>query len=138
MSLCVADCLVCRLESSCIPDCHPQSVTNTKCCIDTVISPDDGHTVARNMYRSEIHILSRILHLAGFICKKKSYLVWAEYLLTDPGVSGKQTPRPSECEVVLFIFKNLLLHYRKHSASLTEISGVMIRKIVAFCCFVNN
>jgi hypothetical protein len=25
------------------------TVTNTKCRIDTVISPDDGHTVARNM-----------------------------------------------------------------------------------------
>jgi len=24
-------------------------VTNTKCRIDTVISPDDGHIVARNM-----------------------------------------------------------------------------------------
>jgi len=24
-------------------------VTNTKCRIDTVISPDDGHVVARNM-----------------------------------------------------------------------------------------
>ena len=37
--------------------------------IDTVISPDDGHMVARNMYRREIKILSRIVHLVGFICK---------------------------------------------------------------------
>ena len=28
---------------------YPHRVTNTKCRIDTVISPDDGHTVARNM-----------------------------------------------------------------------------------------
>jgi hypothetical protein len=33
----------------CIPDSHPHRVTNTKCRIDTVISPDDGHIVARNM-----------------------------------------------------------------------------------------
>jgi len=33
----------------CIPDSHPHSVTNTKCRIDTVISPDDGHMVGRNM-----------------------------------------------------------------------------------------
>jgi len=29
----------------CIPDSHPYRVTNTKCRIDTVISPDDGHIV---------------------------------------------------------------------------------------------
>jgi len=30
--------------------CHPaHRVTNTKCRIDTVNSPDDGHIVARNM-----------------------------------------------------------------------------------------
>jgi len=28
---------------------HPHKVPNTKCRIYTVISPDDGHTVARNM-----------------------------------------------------------------------------------------
>ena len=33
----------------CIPDSHPHTVTSTKCRIDTVISRDDGHTVARNM-----------------------------------------------------------------------------------------
>ena len=33
----------------CIPDTHPHRVTNTKCRIDTVISPDDGHIVVRNM-----------------------------------------------------------------------------------------
>jgi len=35
--------------AECIPDSHPHRVTNTKCRIDTVFSPDDGHTVARNM-----------------------------------------------------------------------------------------
>jgi len=29
-----------------IPDIH--TVTNTKCIINTVVPPDDGHTVARN------------------------------------------------------------------------------------------
>ena len=38
------DCLVCRV----IPDSHPHRVANTKCRIDTVVSPDDGHIVARN------------------------------------------------------------------------------------------
>jgi len=34
-----------------------------------VISPDDGHIVARNMYRKEINILRKIVHQVGFICK---------------------------------------------------------------------
>ena len=37
------------LQGSTLPTSHPYRVTNTKCRIDTVISPDDGHTVARNM-----------------------------------------------------------------------------------------
>ena len=44
LSLCVDDCLVHR-----VPDSHLHRVTNTKCHIDTVISPDDGHIVVRNM-----------------------------------------------------------------------------------------
>jgi len=53
-------------EASRIPDSHPHRLTNTKCRIDTVISPDDGHIVARNMYRKEINIISKIVHHAGF------------------------------------------------------------------------
>jgi len=41
-----------------------------QCRIDTVISPDDGHMVARNIQRREINILSTVVHLVGFICKK--------------------------------------------------------------------
>jgi hypothetical protein len=33
----------------CISDSHPHRITSTKCRINTVISPDDGHIVARNM-----------------------------------------------------------------------------------------
>jgi len=39
------------MQGGMIPDNHPHKVTSTRCCIDTVISPDDGHIVARNMYR---------------------------------------------------------------------------------------
>jgi len=35
----------------CIPDSHPYGITSTKCRKDTVVSPDDGHIFARNMYR---------------------------------------------------------------------------------------
>jgi len=56
---CVDDFLVCRVEwnwllvinsiSPCVPDSHPHRITSTKCRTNTVVSPDDGHIVARNM-----------------------------------------------------------------------------------------
>jgi hypothetical protein len=56
--------------SSCIPDSHPHTVTNTSCHIDTVISPDDGHIVTQNIERKEINILRKIVQQVGFIYKK--------------------------------------------------------------------
>jgi len=35
--------------AGCIPDSYPYRITNTKCRINTAVSPDDGQTVARNM-----------------------------------------------------------------------------------------
>jgi len=52
MSVCVGDSPVCRSGSSlqsCIPDGHLHRLTYTRCCIDTIDSPDDEHKVARNM-----------------------------------------------------------------------------------------
>jgi len=49
-----------------IPDSHPHRVTNTKCRIDTVISPDDGHIVARNVYRKEMNVLRKTVHQVGY------------------------------------------------------------------------
>jgi hypothetical protein len=41
----------------CIPDGHPHRVRNTRCRIDIIISPDDGHIVARNIQTYKyIHI----------------------------------------------------------------------------------
>jgi hypothetical protein len=37
--------------------------------MDAVISPDDGHIVARKMHRNEINILRKIVHQVGFIYK---------------------------------------------------------------------
>ena len=43
-------------------------VTNTRCRIGTVFSPDDGHIVARNMYRKAINVLRKnIVHQVGSI-----------------------------------------------------------------------
>jgi len=43
---CMGGCPVCR------PDSHPYTVKKYQCRTDTVSSPDDGHIVTRNMYRS--------------------------------------------------------------------------------------
>ena len=56
-------------SAPCIPEGHPYRITDTKRRIDSVVSPDDGHTVARNMYRKEINILRKIVHEVGFIYK---------------------------------------------------------------------
>ena len=51
------------LSLTCIPDDHLHRVIYTKWCIDTIDSPDDGHCVARNMYRSEINTLKKCVKL---------------------------------------------------------------------------
>jgi len=48
---------------------HPHRKTCTKCRINTVVSPDDGHIVAQNVYRKEINILRKIVHQVSFIYK---------------------------------------------------------------------
>jgi hypothetical protein len=53
----------------CIQDGHPRRITSIKCRINTVVSPDDGHTVAQNVERKEMNILRRIMHQVGFIYK---------------------------------------------------------------------
>ena len=63
----------------CIPDSHPYRITSTTCRINTVVSPDDGHIVARNMWRKEINILRKIVHQFGFIYKidkTKGEYIW--------------------------------------------------------------
>ena len=47
----VDDRLLCRSEfiPTCTPDGHPHRVTYTRCRIDTINSPDDGHMADRNM-----------------------------------------------------------------------------------------
>jgi hypothetical protein len=45
---------------TCIPDGHPYKVTNTRCPVSTVFSPDDGHIDARkNAETNPINILRK-------------------------------------------------------------------------------
>ena len=43
------------------PNGHLYRVTYTRCRIDTINSPDDGHMAARNTYRIEINIYEKEL-----------------------------------------------------------------------------
>jgi len=38
-----------KLIPHCIPGSHPHRIKSKKCRKNTVVSPDDGHTVARNL-----------------------------------------------------------------------------------------
>ena len=87
LSLCMDDCLVCRVHTrqsstqnneyqACTPDSHPHRKTSTKRHTDTVISPGDGHIVAHNMYRKEINTPRKVrTNLQDYIyCSKSRYL----------------------------------------------------------------
>ena len=81
------DCLVCRAEfiPPCIPDSHLYRVINTRCRIGTIFSPDDGHTVARNMYRKAMNILRKFVHHVGSIYKITSFSfhITSLFVITD-------------------------------------------------------
>jgi len=52
---------VISLIQTCTPDGHLYRVTYTRCRIDTINSPDDGHMAARNMKRIEINVREKEL-----------------------------------------------------------------------------
>jgi len=56
------------LIQTCTPDDHLHRVTYTRCRIDTINSPDDGHVAARNMWRIEINIHEKgIVRQVGYL-----------------------------------------------------------------------
>jgi hypothetical protein len=66
MSLCIDDRFGVQVRT-CTPNDHLYRVTYTRCRIDTINSPHDGHTAARNMFRIEINIHKRIVHQFGYL-----------------------------------------------------------------------
>jgi hypothetical protein len=45
-----------QYDKACTPNGHLYRVTYTRCRIDTINSPDDGHMAARNVWRIEINM----------------------------------------------------------------------------------
>jgi hypothetical protein len=74
MSLCIDDPLVCR----CTPKGHIYIVIYTRCRIDTINSPDDGHMDARNMQRIEINIHEKELGVKLVIYKDLARTMYQE------------------------------------------------------------
>ena len=66
LDTCYAVCMTVWYAGCTMHTSHLYRVTNTQCRIETDNSPDDGHTVARNMYRKEINILRKIVLQVGF------------------------------------------------------------------------
>ena len=55
------------------PEDHLHRLTYTRCRIDTINSPDDGHIAVRNMYRIEINIHGKDLCVNLVIYKGLCY-----------------------------------------------------------------
>jgi hypothetical protein len=65
-------------------------VTYTRCCIDTIDSPDDEHKVAQNMYRIEINTYKRNLRQFGYLLELYRDARSPEYKIrTDTGSTYK-------------------------------------------------
>ena len=93
----------CRYLFHCIPDIHPHRVTNTKCRTNTVISPDEGHIVARSMQRKEINILRKIPHQLGFIYKMPKFINSAGFSYIRKKTAGTKCARNCMITTKLFI-----------------------------------
>jgi len=106
-----------KLIPPCIPNSHLQRVTNTKCLIDTVISPDDGHIVPlkhvekkkedtkKNYAPSWFYLQDPRQHLHSHCCEKlKPYLQTVFVVSLEPesysapitsiSTDGLEIPRP--------------------------------------------
>ena len=57
----------CSDFTTCTRNGHRHRVTYTRCCSDTINSPDDEHEVARNMQRIEINTQKRIVRQFGHL-----------------------------------------------------------------------
>ena len=66
VSHCVGDRFVCS-SPTCVRNGHRHRETYTRCCIDTIDSPDDEHEVARNMQIIEINTQKRIVCQVGHL-----------------------------------------------------------------------
>ena len=94
----VDDRLVCRL--TCRPNGPLYRVTCSRCRIDTINSPDNGHMAARNMQRIEINVHEKELNVKLVIYKDSCGMLrgFDQQLVTD--VSGQPVRPTFKCQSV--------------------------------------
>ena len=61
---------------TCIPDSHPHRITSTKCHINIVVSPDDGHKVTWNV--------SRLINILRINCAPSWLYLQDSFLTSTP------------------------------------------------------
>jgi len=106
--------LVTSFIPPCIPYSHSHRVTNTKCHIHTVISPDDGHIIARNMQRKEINILRKNCAPSWF------------YLQDYTRMNGQQQNITNFILIKIQCFPHHSSHFRKHHNNIIVVLGFSI------------
>ena len=91
---------------------------STKCNIDTVVSPDDGHVVAQNMYRKAVNVLRKIVQQVGFI----SHIIQGRTVNKTNLLTRSMVQSPSwaanwfaASQEIPRISQNLTVHYRTHN-----------------------
>jgi len=100
LSLCVDDCLVCTFIPSCIPDSHPHTITSAKCHINTVVSPDDGHSRPKHVEIDILRINILIINCAP------SWL----YLQDYTGMHGQQNIKLGNVSLQIAVKSNCVPH----------------------------
>jgi len=91
---------------------------STKCNIDTVVSPDDGHVVAQNMYRKAVNVLRKIVQQVGFI----SHIIQGRTVNKTNLLTRSMVQSPSwaanwfaASQEIPRISQNPTVHYRTHN-----------------------
>ena len=115
--------------ATCTPNGHQYTVTYTRCHIDTINSPDDGHMATPNVQRIEINIhekrivrqvgylqrLRRLSRVLYFATRNKLYLRQTHVLL-NYNLSSVQTFQNLNRFVVMFVCNKSLAHsFRYHA-----------------------
>ena len=130
--------------ASCLPDSHPHRITSTKCRIHTVVPPDDGHIVARNMQRQEINILRKTVQQVAFVYKiTRHNSVFGLYSF-DLKESLTMTPRSpvQYLSKIAFIYVNasvdMLVTIHLCRTYLQNVLSLSLPVQFSICCFNNT
>ena len=99
----------------CIPDSHPHRITSTKCRINTVVSPDDGHIVAPK--HVEIDKYTKNKYTINRFCKELALNTRMElYLPLSPSLYlhillSETHPNKSMCDIFGTLYYSVMYFF---------------------------